>query len=434
MNEDFHVINKTTSFCPDCCLTHPARYEQKGNAVYFIVDCPQKKFTQLVSTDAELFRKIRAKANYDFNEPADFIGYRHINLIEITNDCNFQCKFCFCSSNKSGPKTYKPLDEIIEIGKTIKKERGYEVTLTGGEPTLHRQLLRIIRGLKKLGLMVNMASNGYLLAKDPGLARALKKNGLSGIGIQLDSIDTATHKKHRNNTFIEEKIEAFKNCQKAGLRISAVITVTRYNLKELGLLIQFCLQFRPHLNMVILQPYFPTGYTEIEEDKIVNREETLRSLESYPGLSSVLSSEFFWPIPRFRPLSMEIHPDCGVMTAILIENGGLYPLDDFVDRSLLYKRLASYTRTGLPGWISYLTILYLLFTCAYKGKRAKLLRSIHGFIRSKGDDCLVLIEVEQFMYSRFQDEQRAIRCGTAYRNKDGIHQQGCIANRIKEYS
>ena len=434
MKKDILIIHRTTSFCPDCQVVHPARYEQRENEIYFIVDCPQKQFIRLISRDAELFKKFSARANYHIDDPPEFPGYRHVNVLEITNDCNFQCRFCLSSSNTDGIKKYKSLDEIIEIGKTIRKQKGYAVTISGGEPTLHRQLPQIVRSLKSLGLTVNMASNGYLLGRNVELAGILKRNGLGSVQIQLDSINEATHLKHRNNTCIKEKIDALRNCIQAGLRVVVVITVTRYNLNELGDLIRFCLQFIPHLYIISLQVYFPTGHTELEEERMVDREEIVKSIEAHPELSRILNSEFFRPLPIFRPMRMEVHPNCGVLSIILLEKGHIYPMDDLVDMPLFYSRLAKAKMKWLPIWIGYMALFYFLLTASHKGKRAKVLKAIYGYGRGKGDCSLLLITIEQFMHFRFQDEQRASRCATAIRAKEGIMQRGCWANRTSVFS
>ena len=295
---------------------------------------------------------------------------------------------------------------------------------------MHKGLPEMIRRLKKLGLMVIMASNGYLLGKNPDLAGRLKKSGLASVGIQLDSINTLTHQNHRNNAYIAEKIQAIQNCVKAGLRVVVDITVTKYNLKELGDLITFCLQFAPNLYMIVLQPYVPFGNTELDEKMIVDREETIESLKTHPRLSSLCQEKFFRPIPKIQPLNLEIHPDCGALTAFLSLEGKNYPIDDFVDIDLFYEKLGKVKIKNLPTWAGYLIVLYYLYTCAYKRKRRKLFQAIYGLMTGKGKNYCVFIFVEQFMYFTFQDQQRALRCATARRTKKGINQRGCFVNKI----
>lgn len=431
MNNHPFIINRTTSFCPLCKVIHSAHYEQINNQIYFIVDCPKEKFAGVISNNAKLFKALRERSNFSFTKLPESKPVRLGNLIEITNDCNFHCKFCFSNCNEDkAEKKYLSIDEVIEISKTIKKEKGYGVNLSGGEPTLHKGLPEMIRRLKKLGLMVLMASNGYLLGKNPDLAKILKKNGLASVGIQLDSINKLTHQYHRNNAYIEEKIQAIKNCVQAGLRVVITITVTKYNLKELGDLITFCLQFTPNLYMVVLQPYVPFGNTELDKKMIVDREETIESLKIHPILSTPCSEKFFRPIPKIQPLNLEIHPDCGALTALLIHEGKIYPIDDFIDIDLFYKKLGKVKIKNLPTWAGYLIVLYHIYTCAYRRKRKKLFQAVYGLMSGKGKHYLVFIFVEQFMYFPFQDQQRAIRCATARRTKNGVNQQGCFVNRI----
>lgn len=64
--------------------------------------------------------------------------------IEITSNCNLKCKHCF---NNSGNETnYLAFDNIIQIYQIIKKKKLdiSEIILSGGEPTLHPELSKIL--------------------------------------------------------------------------------------------------------------------------------------------------------------------------------------------------------------------------------------------------------------------------------------------------
>ncbi len=76
----------------------------------------------------------------------------------FTAGCNFDCAFC----QNSG---LIPLDSgvIVEIEDIVRKASGHLVDgfcVTGGEPTIHNDLPKLLRALKETGLHVNLNTNG----------------------------------------------------------------------------------------------------------------------------------------------------------------------------------------------------------------------------------------------------------------------------------
>ncbi|TRM80530.1 GTP 3',8-cyclase MoaA, partial [Sulfolobus sp. F3] len=56
------------------------------------------------------------------------------------------------------------LEDILLVAKVARDFGIRSVKLTGGEPTLRRDLIEIIKGLKELGYQdVSMTTNGFLL-------------------------------------------------------------------------------------------------------------------------------------------------------------------------------------------------------------------------------------------------------------------------------
>lgn len=84
-------------------------------------------------------------------------------LMELTNQCNFACPFCYINEpgcqKHSVPRFHEGLkdmlDYLIEIGLL-------HVTLSGGEPLLHPDFIEIYRHLKENGVLVTIFSNAYL--------------------------------------------------------------------------------------------------------------------------------------------------------------------------------------------------------------------------------------------------------------------------------
>ena len=88
--------------------------------------------------------------------------------------CNFRCPFCHNSSLLGQPEQDPiPVEELLAF---LKKRQGLldGVCITGGEPTLHKNLPDLLRQIKDLGFLVKLDTNGYR----PEILKALVAQGL----------------------------------------------------------------------------------------------------------------------------------------------------------------------------------------------------------------------------------------------------------------
>ena len=86
----------------------------------------------------------------------------HVACTLFTPGCNFKCPFCHNSSLVLDLSTCQIIDEE-EIFSFLKKRVGIldGVCITGGEPTLQKDLKDFIRKIKNLGYSVKLDTNGY---------------------------------------------------------------------------------------------------------------------------------------------------------------------------------------------------------------------------------------------------------------------------------
>ncbi|MCD1279149.1 GTP 3',8-cyclase MoaA [Psychrobacter sp. CCUG 69069] len=112
--------------------------------------------------------------------------------LSITDFCNFRCEYCL----PNGYQGKRPDDElsVAEIATLV---RGFaqvgtkKVRITGGEPSIRRDVVEIIKTIKQTkGIeTVAMTSNGYKLGKHLASWQAA---GLDQLNISMDSFDAAT--------------------------------------------------------------------------------------------------------------------------------------------------------------------------------------------------------------------------------------------------
>lgn len=111
--------------------------------------------------------------------------FRYLRL-SLTEACNFRCSYCLPQGyKKTTPELELSLPEISRLLKAFSRLSFQKVRLTGGEPTLRKDLFEIIAEAAHLGYRVALTTNGYRLEEK---IATLKKKGLSQINISLDSL------------------------------------------------------------------------------------------------------------------------------------------------------------------------------------------------------------------------------------------------------
>jgi cyclic pyranopterin phosphate synthase len=109
--------------------------------------------------------------------------------LSLTDRCNFRCSYCapLGAEHHEDPLTLGEVARLVSIFARLGVRR---VRLTGGEPTLRRDLTEIVAavgatpGIEEIAL----TTNGQALAE---LAAPLRAAGVSRVNVSLDSLDPA---------------------------------------------------------------------------------------------------------------------------------------------------------------------------------------------------------------------------------------------------
>jgi pyruvate formate lyase activating enzyme len=90
----------------------------------------------------------------------------------FTGGCNFRCPFCHNASLVM-PKSFEAQITEGEFFDFLKKRQGIleGVCITGGEPTLQKDLSEFIGKIKELGYLVKLDTNGFIPSKIKELAQ-----------------------------------------------------------------------------------------------------------------------------------------------------------------------------------------------------------------------------------------------------------------------
>ena len=111
--------------------------------------------------------------------------------LSLTEACNYRCSYCLPDGYQAdGRPTFLTLDEIRRLVRGFAAVGMRKIRLTGGEPSLRKDLPSIIAavsstpGVRKIAL----TTNGCRL---PQLVRTWREAGLTALNVSLDSLDAA---------------------------------------------------------------------------------------------------------------------------------------------------------------------------------------------------------------------------------------------------
>ncbi len=106
-----------------------------------------------------------------------------ISWLEPTAKCNLACFGCY---RKNEVDSHKPLEQVKEEILLFKKMRNTDaMSVAGGEPLLHPEIVNIVRFIKQQGLKPIINTNGIALTKE--LLKELKNAGIYGFTFHIDS-------------------------------------------------------------------------------------------------------------------------------------------------------------------------------------------------------------------------------------------------------
>lgn len=152
-------------------------------------------------------------------------------VLEVTNTCNLNCKWCYASSNISHKPEFMGIKEVDRLLKVLADSGLIQVTFSGGEPTLYPKIVDAVKKASDYGMIVHMNTNGYVL--NSKFAKELFKVGLSQVQINIDSIDPEKHDmiRGRKNSF-KRAVQALKAAVETGITAVSQTVITKENENE----------------------------------------------------------------------------------------------------------------------------------------------------------------------------------------------------------
>ena len=158
--------------------------------------------------------------------------------------CNIQCVFCYYRDNLKAPN--RSFEEIVSDLKYAYRHGVREVDFSGGEPTIHPDLPRLITTAKQIGIeQVCIISNGLRLAK-PDYLEQLKASGLDEVLFSVHGSHPGIHDEITQVAGSFEKLkQGMANAAEMSLDVRINTVVNRLNYLDLEELSKLVLIYKP---------------------------------------------------------------------------------------------------------------------------------------------------------------------------------------------
>ena len=156
--------------------------------------------------------------------------------ISVTDRCNFRCPYCMPREVFSEDYPYLAREEILsfeELDHLVSSliPLGIEkVRLTGGEPLLRRDFVKLVEKISAHDVEVAVTTNGVLLGSQ---AKSLANAGLDRVTVSLDALDNETFQKMTDSDVdVSVVLAGIDAAIAAGLTPVKVNTVVRRGVNE----------------------------------------------------------------------------------------------------------------------------------------------------------------------------------------------------------
>lgn len=215
--------------------------------------------------------------------------------IYLTWTCNFRCIHCWVDGD-SIVDSLLDLNSVLRFIQEAKEEGISSVRITGGEPLVHKEeLIKIIEFASQLDLNCQIETNAFLFDEEfiEFLAKHKVSCGISLNGYNSEMNDNFTMKK---GAFVKV-VSNIKNAMQAGVDVSVITCVGKYNLNEFERTIDFILGLG--VSSVKINPVTNCGRgNELYEKGLIFNEVELNDFfERYKRLRKKYDCRVFTMIP-----------------------------------------------------------------------------------------------------------------------------------------
>lgn len=209
---------------------------------------------------------------------------RHLHYLRVslTDACNLRCIYCMPEDiTFRPPAMLLQDDEILTLVRVAASLGVDKVRLTGGEPTVRRGVVELVREIGAIpGIVrVAMTTNGLRLAE---LAGPLAEAGLHQVNVSIDSLDVDKFRRITRRGNLDAVWSGIAAAEAVGLKLKLNCVVTRgFNDDEVTELARLTLTNAWDVRFIELMPL--GSVSEFQQSQVVPSAETRSRIEAAFG-------------------------------------------------------------------------------------------------------------------------------------------------------
>jgi cyclic pyranopterin phosphate synthase len=223
---------------------------------------------------------------YPTDAPAHDAFGRRIDYLRVslTDRCNMRCVYCMPAEGMQfAPRPELLTNDELLLALRAAAAAGFrKIRLTGGEPTLRRGIVELVREMKGIPGIEHIAMTTNALRMN-SLAAPLHEAGLDRVNISIDSLDSAKFREVTRGGSLDDVWTGIEACHAAGLapiKLNAVV-VRGMNDDEIVRLAALTTRYAWELRFIEIMPL--TGVAGLAQEGIISSVETRQRIEAAFG-------------------------------------------------------------------------------------------------------------------------------------------------------
>lgn len=266
------------ALCNECLQCIPFKVMKRDGKVYLEKVCSlHGKQETLLSTEEDYFVRARSQPLAQTNFIADtevVLGCPYdcglcksheqdpcMIIIEALDECNLHCPTCIAGS-KPGAGRIRSCEDILSRVGTISRRTGLLdlIMISGGEPTIHPEIIQILQGVKQHARHVMLITNGTRISEDEKFVQSLAEiRGGIEIYLQFDSLREEVLNELRGGNYREVRLQALEKLQRYDIPVTLVCVVKNgLNEDEVAEIVKDAICY-PNVRGVTFQPIRASG-------------------------------------------------------------------------------------------------------------------------------------------------------------------------------
>ena len=347
------LLSTTTTLCGSCKRALPGEIWRDDGRVVMRKRCPLHGAQEvLISSSAAWYqevmeappalspppgrRDVAQGCPFDCGPCQQHEQRNHLPVVPITSKCDLDCPICYTHNKNEGAFHMSEAELGAILGHLAKAAPDRRIiNLTGGEPTQHPRLERLLEMCHEAGIRrVTLSTHGLRFLRDEALLERMARID-ARVVLSFDSFEEEANKKMLGGSHLRAKLRVLELLEKHGVNTTLLPVVARgINDHELGAFVDLALG-KDFIRSLELHPMTFTGQGGVgfQRSARYTPPDVLADLEQQTA--GRLRASDFVPSPIAHPL-------CYQVTYLLrLGPGSWLPFPRFMARADLRALLAS---------------------------------------------------------------------------------------------